>query len=726
MVRKDMGAETRTHRRRSVTGRHARASSTLDDLFGKFPTAEDSLRWGNVEKRIVSATVSWQKRQMALTRDFIMLTNVGSEKIMDHVPLTDVLRVERKTYDESVPDPKTRTIAKSKSFKRDMHNAQLMEAPNAHIFEFQTQANSICAGRTYCFRTNTEAEAEAWCKDLKHWIKVATDQADRQSRSRFVKIRDRLRNVYESAYFQAIMAAVITGNFIVNVIGAELLPEPGSTNFHLFEDLDLAFTLVFAAELLLNVFVNWYAAFITGWNLFDTVIVLLSLVSLLRDELARISVLRLMRVFRIIRLFKRLESLRTIVNSLTTAILPVLNAMMVLAIVTSIYAVMAVILFKDASEESFGRFSASLFTMFQVCTGDGWATEIVRPMMRKEDEGGAQYILMVVFFVSYILIVAFVLLNIVVAVMLDEFFTQVAKEKERRLEKEIQEMEDELADHPTGPLDPLLAQLTYFDTSHDLAKRIEGIFKIMDDNDTGALDYTRMREGLARLRCTPAIHLTAEDWAVLSNGRDALTFEDFERMVRRQLMPYVQRRIGTLMIEADAEDSHLSGVLFVLKVLTVSVNELEKYLAKADHSRWNDATDNNSVDGSASHAHRRRSSNLNPHRNSLDASLNHQRGSLGLEISVTNRADASVDFAAESAIPIHLQRPYSSKSDALTAVPSSPRPSDRSPSLEKGESLVWRKRQLALANAASQQALPHVLTEASDQSTTSIDRKSVV
>ncbi len=66
------------------------------------------------------------------------------------------------------------------------------------------------------------------------------------------------------------------------------------------------------------------------------------------------------------------RSLRTIVNSLTTAILPVLNAMMVLAIVTSVYAVMAVILFKDSGalgQANFGRFSMSLFTMFQVCTG---------------------------------------------------------------------------------------------------------------------------------------------------------------------------------------------------------------------------------------------------------------------------------------------------------------------------------------------------------------------
>ncbi len=57
------------------------------------------------------------------------------------------------------------------------------------------------------------------------------------------------------------------------------------------------------------------------------------------------------------------------------------------------------------------------------------------------------------------------------------------------------------------------------------------------------------REWLHKLRCTPAILLTVEDWTELSNGREAMTFEDFETMIRLQLMPDdVHRRIGTLMI----------------------------------------------------------------------------------------------------------------------------------------------------------------------------------
>ncbi len=83
--------------------------------------------------------------------------------------------------------------------------------------------------------------------------------------------------------------------------------------------------------------------------------------------------------------------------------------------------------------------------------------------------------------------------------------------------------------------------------------------QMMDEENIGSVDFLAMRQGLQRLKCTPAIHLTAEDWTVLAHGRESITFEDFDKIIRRQLMPYVQRRIGTLMIEADAEDSHLSG-----------------------------------------------------------------------------------------------------------------------------------------------------------------------
>ena len=66
----------------------------------------------------------------------------------------------------------------------------------------------------------------------------------------------------------------------------------------------------------------------------------------------------------------------------------------------------------------FDRFSTALFTMFQITTGDGWVTDIVRPM----NNGDLMHDFPInLFFVSYFLVANVVMLNIVVSVWLDEF-----------------------------------------------------------------------------------------------------------------------------------------------------------------------------------------------------------------------------------------------------------------------------------------------------------------
>ena len=72
-----------------------------------------------------------------------------------------------------------------------------------------------------------------------------------------------------------------------------------------------------------------------GWNLFDSVVVALSLVALGPIDMP-VNVLRSLRAFRVIRLFGRMGTLRDIVVSMTAAILPVLNAFLVMLIVASI------------------------------------------------------------------------------------------------------------------------------------------------------------------------------------------------------------------------------------------------------------------------------------------------------------------------------------------------------------------------------------------------------
>ena len=102
------------------------------------------------------------------------------------------------------------------------------------------------------------------------------------------------------------------------------------------ELLDTTFTLVFTAELLINAYAHWFRRFVRdGWNIFDSLVVALSLIAL-GPVAMPINVLRSLRAFRVVRLFGRMGTLRDIISSLTAAIFPVLNAFLVLLLITSI------------------------------------------------------------------------------------------------------------------------------------------------------------------------------------------------------------------------------------------------------------------------------------------------------------------------------------------------------------------------------------------------------
>jgi hypothetical protein len=229
--------------------------------------------------------------------------------------------------------------------------------------------------------------------------------------------------LYGSTLLQSIVAVLIVANMLVQVVDVEIHPAPESELSAQLESVDMMFTIVFAVELAMNMFANWTFAddccmpafFLDGWsetlrlraflvpltrfsrfyptrlphhmvsfsslekcvpspnqqirNMFDFVVVVISVLSKSFNDLPGISILRLLRVFRVLRLFPRLKSLRMIINALTAAILPCANAFMVLLLFTCIYAVVAVTLFKDADPVQFGNFSASVYSMFQVCTG---------------------------------------------------------------------------------------------------------------------------------------------------------------------------------------------------------------------------------------------------------------------------------------------------------------------------------------------------------------------
>ena len=80
-------------------------------------------------------------------------------------------------------------------------------------------------------------------------------------------------------------------------------------------------------------------------------------------------------------------------------------------------------------DEYYGTFSRSLFTMFQVLTGESWAEAIARPLVFGFNSPNGGFVVGF-FFTSYLLIMQIVLMNVVVAVLLDKFVEPADKEED--------------------------------------------------------------------------------------------------------------------------------------------------------------------------------------------------------------------------------------------------------------------------------------------------------
>mmetsp|Transcript_17917 Transcript_17917/g.27702 ORF Transcript_17917/g.27702 Transcript_17917/m.27702 type:complete len:457 (-) Transcript_17917:814-2184(-) len=266
-------------------------------------------------------------------------------------------------------------------------------------------------------------------------------------------------------------------------------------------------------------------------------------------------------------------------------------------LVTSIYAILAVNFYADRSSEYFGNFTRALFTLFQICTGDGWASDIARPVFKTDGNGiyheeryldaGAA-----MFFISFIVIVGWTLLQVVVAVLLDNF-TSAADQEKQRIAKDKQDREGRV---PTvHSVDPLLAALAHFDTAPDLTHRIRLLFEVLDTDDSKSLSFQELSQGLKKLKVSPVINLSRDDFdsmtlgGALLNSEQEMGLAEFEAAMRRQLKLYVQRQMANC-IELNGGEGHAGTILFVLKLLMIGVDDLQdtaSYSALADSSLQN-------------------------------------------------------------------------------------------------------------------------------------------
>lgn len=212
-----------------------------------------------------------------------------------------------------------------------------------------------------------------------------------------------------SALFQRFIIAVIILNGIT--IGAETNPHVAQTYGHLLKSINDLILAIFVAEVILKITAVWPRPqdyFRDGWNVFDFLIVA---VSLMPGAPQFATVARLLRLLRVIRLVSALPQLRLIVGTLVRSIPGMANVILLMSIIFYVYAVAGFHLFHEHDPTHWRSLGIPLLTLFRVVTLEDWTDVMYKAM--------EMHPLAWIYFVSFVICGTFVVINLFVAVVLN-------------------------------------------------------------------------------------------------------------------------------------------------------------------------------------------------------------------------------------------------------------------------------------------------------------------
>lgn len=221
-------------------------------------------------------------------------------------------------------------------------------------------------------------------------------------------LRQRLEKLKSNRLFEALVISIIILSALL--IGAHTYPISPQWN-RVLTVLDYSVTLFFLLEISIRFWAeeNKRSFLKNGWNLFDTLIVLISIIPISGGDLALLG--RLIRIFRVLRMVSIIPELRILLNSLLRA-LPQLGYVIILMfIIFYIYAAFGATLFGKINDELWGDISISLLTLFRVMTFEDW-TDVMYETM-------TVYPLSWIYYLSFIFFTAFAFLNMVIGIVVN-------------------------------------------------------------------------------------------------------------------------------------------------------------------------------------------------------------------------------------------------------------------------------------------------------------------
>lgn len=234
---------------------------------------------------------------------------------------------------------------------------------------------------------------------------------------------ERCRRIADSQRFQGFIFGVIVLNAITLGLGTYDFSDGVESTLTV---LDEVFLGIFVVELAIRITAygrrpqNFFKG---GWNVFDFVIIALAFAPGLRDN---ITLLRLARLLRVVRLVSVMPDLRILVRAMARSLPPITSLFLLTILLMYIYGMVGWILFAEEDPEQWGNIGQSLLSLFQILTLENWPEYLER--------GQEIYPASWIFFVSYVLIASFLVINILIAIIINsmEEVHEVEREEERK------------------------------------------------------------------------------------------------------------------------------------------------------------------------------------------------------------------------------------------------------------------------------------------------------
>jgi len=256
-------------------------------------------------------------------------------------------------------------------------------------------------------------------------------------------LRGRLLRLTDNPRFQNTIVALIAFNAVT--LGLETSDAVMERAGGLLLAVDRILLSIFALEILARIIAHGVRFFRDPWSIFDFIVVGVAVLPASQN----FSVLRALRVLRVLRLASAVPRMRRVVEALLAALPGLGSVVAILGLIFYVAGVMATHIFGDDFPQWFGTLGRSVYSLFQIMTLESWSMGIVRPVMEVYPYAWA-------FFVTFILVSTFTMLNLFIAVVVNAMQSryheaeaeqaQAAHDERVKLLTEIQALRSEVSD----------------------------------------------------------------------------------------------------------------------------------------------------------------------------------------------------------------------------------------------------------------------------------------